>query len=85
MNEFIPDHIKIIIANEPDEFISLTNNYYEKLNQLNSLKKELRKYEYNVEVLHNKMQETCRHEWEMDTPQYQTPTSYTCKICGAYK
>lgn len=73
-----------IIKNQSKEFINLKTEYYKQLNNIKTSKKRVRDEENVLNYLDEKIQKICNHDWEMDTPQYQTPTSYTCKLCGAY-
>lgn len=92
MNNNLEDDKKLIpkyhydsIKNQSEEFINLTIEYYKQIKNIETSKKRLREEKNVLEDLDFKIQKICEHEWEMDTPQYQTPTSYTCKLCGAYK
>ena len=81
----IPMYQYDIIKNESEEFINLKIEYYKQINTIETSKKRLRDDKEVLDELDFKIQKICKHDWEMDTPQYQTPTSYTCKLCGAYR
>ena len=81
----IPKYHYDIIKDQSKEFIDLTIEYYNQKKNIEASKKRLRDEKGILNQLDSKIQKICKHDWEMDTPQYQTPTSYTCKLCGAYK
>ena len=73
------------LSNQSEEFNKIFNLYIKSSQNLSSLKCEFIQKEKDHKLLENKLQNLCNHQWEMDPPQYQTSTSWTCLICGAYK
>ena len=81
----IPDYIYNKIKEKDTNFVVTVNNYYNYLNIVNDLEKKLILKKKILNNLKDNFQNQCKHNWDMDDPQYQTPTSWTCSICGAYK
>lgn len=52
---------------------------------INQMALEQRLIKDQIKSNRQKLMLYCPHTWEMNTPQYQTPTSYTCNKCGNYK
>lgn len=65
--------------------LTIINNYYLQLKNVNNLKHELNLEINKLNDLKYLFQQNCTHNWDMDDCQYQTPTSWTCTICGEYK
>ena len=73
------------LSNQSEKFIETYNNYNELMEEIYELSSILNNKNRKIKELTNQMYNLCNHDWKMDDPQYQTPTSWTCLICGNYK
>ena len=84
-NDIIPKYIFDNLSQKDTKFLEIITNYYLQLKNVSNLQSELNLEVDKLNNLKYLFQKNCNHVWEMDDAQYQTPTSWTCKICGEYK
>ena len=73
------------LKDQSNEFKEVSNIYYKLSKDISELKVNLQNKQEELKFYENKLHSLCNHEWVMDTPEYQTPTSWTCSICRKYK
>ena len=73
------------LSNQSEKFIETYDNYNMLMEEIYQLTSILNKKNSKIKNVQNQMYNLCNHNWVMDDPQYQTPTSWTCSICGNYK
>ena len=81
----IPKFVREAMVDQSDDMWSLTRTYYKEMAQLHTLRVRVRCAKKSTESALAAMQKACKHRWIKDTPTYQTPTSWTCNVCGADK
>jgi hypothetical protein len=77
MSEQIDPHFEI--CSDISNVISLISR------QMAQLEHEKRRLESVLEKHKKRLMKICDHTWEMEPPQYQTPTSWYCPKCKNYK
>lgn len=84
-SNLIPKHILENLQQTDSDFIKIIENYYLQIKNVNKINQQLKSEVNKLNEIKYLLQKNCNHVWEMDDPQYQTPTSWTCKICDGYK
>ncbi len=75
----------ISLVDQSKEFTSTFHTYYEMSKEIAKLKYFLDQKNKELKIYEHKLHKLCNHNWVMDDPQYQTPTSWSCSVCGCYK
>ena len=68
---------------EENEFENVQKEYNNLLKEISHTKDILLIKEKKANRLYEIMQSLCKHNWEMDKPEYGSKTTYTCSICYA--
>ena len=84
-NDLIPKYILDNLSQKDTRFLEIISNYYLQLKNVSNLQSKLNLEIDKLNNLKYLFQKNCIHNWEMDDYQYQSPTTWTCKICGEYK
>jgi len=74
-----------LLDNQTPEFIEIFHLQSKKRKELYELNDLVEQHKIQLKDLNHKLYQLCNHKWVMDDAQYQTPTSWTCYICGGYK